>query len=416
MIPSFQRPTVANRCQRSLSSLAFGKMVVLWNLGEGIQKCIADTLSGSNKRPPTTKPRALAKHRPCANFNLLDLPNELIYAVGVAAERRDARALSTTCRRLRENLASVVWSRVKLSIGLCETSSDIDTFTTYLGEHCEKFGLIKEATIHFDGCRTESPPCCADELLSVPKAAYINNAMRSLESLSLDVQNLSAKQIKTLIDELCFGSNVEILELKCEKNSRCLMECVGEATDHGSSESIAAPEISSHLGSQSTRTTMSRPKPKSISDYRINYIAERFPQLKSLVVREPLFDGYQLTDSHFTADEIPMDGTMLGTALKDKLPTLQRFVCTIHFTNPIDLVPHLSRFRLFISAVAANHPALDEMVIILSRMYLICWKRESNHISLRECYGPWLFRPMPIFEQTVLESLLLNTVPLESAE
>ncbi|QPC77032.1 hypothetical protein HYE68_007784 [Fusarium pseudograminearum] len=348
-------------------------MVVLWNLGEGIQKCIADTLFGSNKRPPTTKPRALAKHRPCANFNLLDLPNELIYAVGAAAERRDARALSTTCRRLRADLASIVWSQVKLSIGLCETSSDIDTFTTYLGEHYEKFGLIKEATIHFDGCRTESPPCCADELLSVSKAAYIINAMRSLESLSLDVQNLSAKQIKTLIDELCFGSNVEVLELKCEKNSFYLMECVGEATDPGSSESIAAPEISSHLG-------------------------KRFPQLKSLVVREPLFDGYQLTDSHFTADEIP------------------RFVCTIHFANPIDIVPHLSRFRLFISAVAANHPALDEMVIILSRMYLICWKRESNHISLRECYGPWLFRPMPIFEQTVLESLLLNTVPLESAE
>lgn len=118
-------------------------MVVLWNLSEGIQQCVADTLFGSNKRPPTTKPTALAKHRPRAKFNLLDLPNELIYAVGVAAERRDARALSTTCRRLRENLASVVWSRVKLSIGLCETSSDIDTFVAYLEEHCEKFGLIK---------------------------------------------------------------------------------------------------------------------------------------------------------------------------------------------------------------------------------------------------------------------------------
>ncbi|QPC68157.1 hypothetical protein HYE67_010388 [Fusarium culmorum] len=392
-------------------------MVVLWNLGGGIQQCIADTLFGSNKRPPTTKPTALAKHRPRAKFNLLDLPNELIYAVGVAAERRDAKALSTTCRRLRENLASVVWSRIKLSIGLCETSSDIDTFVAYLEEHCEKFGLIKEATIHFDGCRTESLPCCVDELLSVPKAACIINAMTSLESLSLDVQNLSAKQIKTLTDELRSGPNIEVLELKCEKNSRCLMECVGEATDPGSSESIAAPESSSHLGSQSTRTTtISRPKPKSINDYGINYIAERFPQLKSLIVREPLFDGYQLTDSHFTADKIPMDSTMLGTALKEKLPNLQRFVCTIHFANPIDLAPHLSRFRPFIRAVAANHPALDEMMIILSRMYLICWKRESNHISLRECYGPWLFHSMPIFEQTVPESLLLNTVPLESAK
>ncbi|KAM0389053.1 hypothetical protein ACHAQC_008931 [Fusarium culmorum] len=104
-------------------------MVVLWNLGGGIQQCIADTLFGSNKRPPTTKPTALAKHRPRAKFNLLDLPNELIYAVGVAAERRDAKALSTTCRRLRENLASVV--------------CDIDTFVAYLEEHCEKFGLIK---------------------------------------------------------------------------------------------------------------------------------------------------------------------------------------------------------------------------------------------------------------------------------
>ncbi|CAF3453720.1 unnamed protein product [Fusarium graminearum] len=392
-------------------------MVVLWNLSEGIQQCIADTLFGSNKRPPTTKLTALAKHRPRAKFNLLDLPNELIYAVGVAAERRDARALSTTCRRLRENLASIVWSRVKLSIGLCVTSSDIDTFVAYLEEHCEKFGLIKEATIHFDGCRTECPPCCVDELLSVPKAAYIINAMTSLESLSLDVQNLSAKQIKTLTDELRSGPNIEVLELKCEKNSRCLMECVGEATGPGSSQSIAAPEISSHLGSQSTRATISRPKHKSTNDCGINYIAERFPQLKSLVIREPLFDGYQLTNSHFTADKIPqIDGMMLGTALKEKLPTLQRFVCTIHFANPIDLVPHLSRFRPLISMAAANHPALNEMVIILSRMYLICWKRESNHISLRECYGPWLFRSMPIFEQTVLESLLLNTVPLEPAE
>lgn len=156
----------------------------------------------------------------------------------------------------------------------------------------------------------------------MPKAAYIINAMTSLESLSLDVQNLSAKQIKTLTDELRSGPNIEVLELKCEKNSRCLMECVGEATSPGSSQSIAAPEISSHLGSQSTRATISRPKHKSTNDCGINYIAERFPQLKSLVIREPLFDGYQLTNSHFTADKIPV-----GDMISPENPCLTNLIC-----------------------------------------------------------------------------------------
>ncbi|KAM0236854.1 hypothetical protein ACHAPO_004896 [Fusarium lateritium] len=179
-------------------------MVAFWRLGEGIQQCIMDILFGSNQRPLTTKPRALAKigvYPTSTGPNLLDLPNELIYAIGAVADNRDSRSLSATCHRLQANLTSVAWSRVKLSVSLCEISNDIYTFTPYLGEHYERLGLIKEVTINFNDCDT-GPPCYTGEPLSMSRVADLIKAMTSLKSLSLDARALPTEGIKTLADEL----------------------------------------------------------------------------------------------------------------------------------------------------------------------------------------------------------------------
>ncbi|KAH7003959.1 hypothetical protein EDB82DRAFT_485642 [Fusarium venenatum] len=399
-------------------------MVAFWRLGGGIQQCIADTLFGSNQRPSTTEPRALAKmrvHPTSTGPNLLDLPNELIYAIGAVADNRDSRSLSATCRRLQVNLTSVVWSRVKLSISLCEISNDIYTFIPYLGEHYERLGLTKEVTINFNDCDTR-PPCYTGELLPVHRVADFIKAMTSLKSLSLDVRALSTDRIKTLADELCYGSRIQLryLELRCRDNSRYLMKCFGEATNPGSFESIATPGFSSHVESlsinQPMRFAQSRSIPISINDDEIKYITERFSQLKSLVFRESICDESRFFHSYSTADEICMYGTMLGSVLKEKLPTLQRYICTIPLANLSYLVSHFFRLRPFISLVTGDHPALNEMVVIIGHMHLISWGRDSNQISLKECLGPWLFSSISTFDQTMRESRLLSTIPLSSDE
>ncbi|GKU15332.1 unnamed protein product [Fusarium langsethiae] len=340
-------------------------MVALWKLGEGMQQCIADILFGSNQRPSTTKLRALARapvHPTSTCLNLLDLPNELIYAIGVTAEKRDTKALSATWRRLRANLASVVLSRVKLSISLSTTSRGAYTFAP-LGEHCENLGLVKEATVSFNR-RGARPPSFAGELLSMSRVADIIKPMASLKSLSLDVRVLSTGEVGSLVQKL-----------------------------------FSVPRI-----------------PPQCLEPRIGYIAEGFPRLKSLVYREPLGNGYPFFDPNFTVDDIPTDGTMLGTVLKEKLPTLQRFVCKILFVDTNDLVPDLSRFRPFIGLVTGDHPTLNEMVIIISNMRLICWERGSNQISMNECDAPWFFGSMSRFDQSMRESNLLNAIPLDSDE
>ncbi|KAG8676668.1 hypothetical protein FPOAC1_002675 [Fusarium poae] len=353
--------------------------------------------------------------------NLLDLPNELICAIGAAADNRDARSLSATCRRLQANLTSVVWSRVKLSISLCEISHDVYNFTPYLGEHCERLGLIKEVAINFDDCDTR-PPCYSGELLSTSRVASFIKAMTSLKSLSLDVRVLSAEGIKTLADELCYGSRIHLryLELRCKDNGHYLMKCFGEATDPGSFKSIATPGFSSHVESLSINRpmgmTQSRSKPDSITHDEIKYIAKRYPRLKSLVFREVFLCLSSYSYLYFNDDELRMYGTMLGSVLKEKLPTLQRYVCTIPLFSQSSLVSHLSRLRPFISLVAGDHPALNEMVVIIRPTYLIRWERDSNQITLKECLGPWLFSSMSTFDQTMGESLLLNTIPLNSDE
>ncbi|RGP63049.1 hypothetical protein FSPOR_8849 [Fusarium sporotrichioides] len=390
-------------------------MVALWKLGEGMQQCIADILFGSNQRPSTTKPRALARapvHPTSTGTNLLDLPNELIYAIGVTAERRDTKALSATCRRLRANLASVVLSRVKLSISLSATSRGAYTFAP-LGEHGDNLGLVK---------RSARPPSFAGELLSMSHVADIIKAMASLKSLSLDVRVLSTDEVRSLVQKLFSVPRIppQCLEPGCKMDRRCLMKSLEEDTDPESFRFTAAPGFSAHLESltidQSMRIMRSKSRPESINHCRIGYIAEGFPRLKSLVYREPLGNGNPFFDPNFTVDDIPTDGTMLGTVLKEKLPTLQRFVCTILFVDTNDLVPNLSRLRPFVGLVTGDHPTLNEMVIIISNMRLVCWERGSNQISMKECDVPWLFGSMSRFDQSMRESNLLNAIPLDSDE
>jgi hypothetical protein len=83
------------------------------------------------------------EHPTAPTFRLLDLPSELVHAVGVAAEIKDAIALSATCRRLRAHLASLVWLRVKFSINSSRRPHYILTLNPYLKEHRETLNLIK---------------------------------------------------------------------------------------------------------------------------------------------------------------------------------------------------------------------------------------------------------------------------------
>lgn len=54
------------------------------------------------------------KYSEVSAFRLLDLPKELIRLVGVEADKKDAIALSTTCRQLRQDLVSLVFSRTRV--------------------------------------------------------------------------------------------------------------------------------------------------------------------------------------------------------------------------------------------------------------------------------------------------------------
>jgi hypothetical protein len=78
------------------------------------------------------------------------------------------------------------------------------------------------------------------------------------------------------------------------------------------------------------------------------------------------------------------------------------------------LVHYLSRIRAFLSLAIRDHPALNEMMILLDRMHLVRWERDSNWISLERCPGPLLLGPASKVAQAMRETRLLKKIPLDS--
>ncbi|KAH7193479.1 uncharacterized protein B0J16DRAFT_395395 [Fusarium flagelliforme] len=326
---------------------------------------------------------------------LLKLPNELVQGIAALLSKKDTIALSSTCHPLRESLARMVWYRVKV---LGNTRKILRWFQTFLSsdKHHGTFRFIKEAAVSFGdqgpiGCHGPFPFHAGKdgrEQLSMTFAESIQ-AMVSLESLSLDITSLCRNHLEALLSELRVMPSLKLQRLKLGslKNCEAFVEYAGTNL-----KTLYLPSMICFRGQfehlEDLYIHMSNFNNPMLETTNI---ARAFPRLKSLGFLEGL-----CAEPYRYSRLDPCQGCVnrckkLGQALQEKLPNLERYVHSLRcpFVDDRDIPVlvrshHLSRFRNIFRLIRAKHPALKELVILISYGYLLRWEHNTDQVTVEK--------------------------------
>ncbi|KAL4725547.1 hypothetical protein ACLX1H_007696 [Fusarium chlamydosporum] len=332
------------------------------------------------------------KYSEASAFRLLDLPNELIRLVGVEADKKDALALSTTCRQLRQDLISLVFSRTRVIMKPYKMFQY--TYHNLKPEMANSDGMLTRIRMADLMLSSLHPSLPRGEVM-----AGVIKRMTSLRSLTLRWEGEYWQQLDLFIYELRAEPRVgglKRLELRNNLQRNALVECLG-----ANLKTLIIPMDFVHpfnfmAASASCKVLESLWVEQSwMWGSRITFwdnemviqIAKAFPRLKSLVIRRNVCALPRIhSPSRGTNSASRRTGSLekLGQILSEKLPNLEVFARTVLHGEGTDF---LCQMREIIPLVIKDHQKLKELVLFAGTGGLVRWKRESNQITWED--SPW---------------------------
>ncbi|KAF4969109.1 hypothetical protein FSARC_3603 [Fusarium sarcochroum] len=359
------------------------------------------------------------------------VPTHIIHIIGSMTSAKDVENLSRTCSKLRSKLGRLVWSHVLIHGNEHDLISKLNILGPGVAKNREKLGFVRKARILLTQERPLVSHGCGDYEYEADFPIFLGHqhgalpsaiiqtvgAMSTLKSLILILRGMADSQRNEFRFSLRLSPvlKLEHLRLDAEKDltNTVLRQCLGTSLKalhlsrgvKSSSFKLAAGKFKGlEMLRLSLDGNMATEMPtRSMNAQAIKDIATAFPHLKCLILCEgpsnhPTGQRYTIrTPTQRQAFQRQV--TKLADALREKMPELQRFACTlwrkrlgnniaIEAVGPNDNQTLTDQdwepfFTELMGRITDGHPLIQEVCILTELPRFYHWNSGTTRLVIR---------------------------------
>ncbi|KAJ4268366.1 hypothetical protein NW762_002429 [Fusarium torreyae] len=346
-------------------------------------------------------------------------PTHIVQMIGSMISPKDAGNLSRTCSKLRSKLGRLVWSHVLLHCNEHDLLRRLNILRPEVVGNREKLGFVRKAKILF----TQGHPLVSrggsdHEHGALPTAiTQALSAMSTLKSLDLILGGMTNWQQNVFRRLLRASPLLKLEHLRLDAETRLTKAVLGQCLK----TSLKALHLSG--GVKSFNFKLAARKSKGLERLRlcldgdlttekptrcmnakvVDEIAKVFPHLKCLILcEEPSNHHTGQRNTICTPEQrqkFKGQGKKLANTLREKMPGLQRFACTlwrkrlgnrmvIAATGPNDDQTLADEdwqpvFAKLMRKITDEHPGMQEVCILTERPQFYHWNGSTTRLRIR---------------------------------